>query len=93
MKYAPSMYDPSFAISKKGEKGIVVKMETEIEGLDIHYSFDNSFPDQFYPKYNGPVDVPKDASTMKVITYRNGKPIGRMMVMTRAEMNKRAGIK
>lgn len=68
-------------------------METEIDGLDIHYSFDNSFPDQFYPKYSNPIDVPKDASTMKVITYRNGKPIGRMMVMTREEMNKRAGIK
>lgn len=91
--YAPSIYDPSFTITKKAEKGIVVKMETEIDGLDIHYSFDNSFPDQFYPKYTNPVDVPKDASTMKVITYRDGKPIGRMMVMTREEMNKRAGIK
>ncbi len=93
MKYAPSMYDPSFVITKKGEKGIVVKMETEIDGLDIHYSFDNSLPDQFYPKYTDPIDVPKDASNMKVITYRNGKPIGRMLVMTREEMNKRAGIK
>ena len=68
-------------------------METEIDGLDIHYSFDNSLPDQFYPKYTDPIDVPKDASNMKVITYRNGKPIGRMLVMTREEMNKRAGIK
>lgn len=68
-------------------------METEIEGLDIHYSIDNSFPDQFYPKYSETVEVPKDAAAMKVITYRNGKPIGRMMVMTRAELNKRAAIK
>ncbi|RYF90792.1 MAG: beta-N-acetylhexosaminidase, partial [Chitinophagaceae bacterium] len=82
-----------FTISKKGEKGIVVKMETEIEGLTIHYSFDNSFPDKFYPAYTAPVDVPKDAATMKVITYRDGKPIGRLMVMPREEMNKRAGIR
>ena len=68
-------------------------MTTEIEGLDIHYSFDNSFPDNYYPKYKDPVTVPKDAVTMKVITYRNGKPIGRMMVMPRAEMNRRVGIK
>lgn len=93
MKYAPSMYDPAFEVSKKDQNKVIIKMSTEIDGLDIHYSFDNSFPDQFYPKYSEPVEVPKDAAAMKVITYRNGKPIGRMMVMTRAEMNKRAGIK
>ncbi len=93
MNYAPSMYDPIFKVTKKGSSQVVVEMSTEIEGLDIHYSFDNSFPDNFYPKYSTAVEVPKDAAAMKVITYRNGKPIGRMMVMTRAEMNKRAGIK
>jgi len=92
IKYAPSIYDPSFEITKKGAQ-IIVKMIPEIDGLDIHYSFDNSSPDNFYPKYTEPVVVPKDAANMKVITYRNGKPIGRMMAMTRAELNKRAGIK
>jgi len=92
IKYAPSIYDPGFEISKSGSQ-IIVKMFTEIKGLDIHYSFDNSFPDNFYPNYKEPITVPKDASTMKVITYRNGKPIGRLMVMTREEMNRRAGIK
>ena len=92
IKYAPSIYDPIFEITKK-ESQIMVRMIPEIEGLDIHYSFDNSFPDNFYPRYSSPVAVPKDAVTMKVITYRNGKPIGRMMVFTRAELNKRAGIK
>ncbi|MEP7376639.1 MAG: family 20 glycosylhydrolase [Chitinophagaceae bacterium] len=91
-KYAPSIYDPSFEITKKDSQ-ITVKMIPEIEGLDIHYSFDNSFPDNFYPKYIEPVVVPKDAATMKVITYRNGKPLGRLMVMTRTELNKRAGVK
>lgn len=93
VKYAPSIYDPIFQISKKDSTRVIVKMETEIEGLAIHYSFDNSFPDQFYPKYTAPVEVPKDAVAMKVITYRDGKPVGRMMVMTRAELNKRAKIK
>ena len=92
VKYAPSIYDPAFEITKRDSQ-IIVKMNTEIEGLDIYYSFDNSFPDNFYPEYSEPVVVPKDAATMKVITYRNGNPIGRMMVMTRAELNKRAGIK
>ena len=92
VKYAPSIYDPSFELTKK-DSTITVKMTTEIEGLDVHYSFDNSLPDNYYPKYKEPVIVPKDAAAMKVITYRNGTPIGRMMVMPRAEMNRRVGIK
>ena len=93
VKYAPSMYDAIFEISKKDTATIIVKLSTEIEGLSIHYSFDNSFPDNFYPAYSTPLTVPKDASTMKVITYRDNKPIGRMMVMPVTELKKRAGIK
>ncbi|MBL7743930.1 MAG: family 20 glycosylhydrolase [Chitinophagaceae bacterium] len=93
VKYAPSIYDPIFEFSKKDTATIIVKMSTEIEGLSIHYSFDNSFPDQFYPKYTSSLTVPKDAVAMKVITYRDSKPIGRMIVMPIAEMRKRAGIK
>ncbi len=93
IKYSPALYDPVFKV-KKGEKNLpVIELGTEINGLDIYYSFDNSFPDQFYPKYTQPVTMPKDAGTMKVITYRDGKPIGRMIVITAAELKKRAGIK
>ena len=93
VKYARSMYDPIFEVSKKDTATIVVKLSTEVEGLSIHYSFDNSFPDNFYPAYSSPLTVPKDASFMKVITYRDNKPVGRMMVMPVEELKKRAGIK
>jgi hexosaminidase len=93
VKYAPSMYDPIFTVSKKDSATVAVTLSTEVEGLKIHYSFDNSFPDNFYPAYTAPLKVPKDASFMKVITYRDNKPVGRMMVMPVAELKKRAGIK
>src|SRR5690606_4772656 len=89
IKYSPAMYDPIFEPSRRKDSTIIMKISTEVEDLDIHYSFDNSFPDEFYPKYTGPLEVPKDASTMKVITYRNGKKIGRMIVMTVDEMKRR----
>lgn len=93
IKYSPAIYDPVISVSKKDTTTILVKLETEIEGLSIHYSFDNSFPDNFYPAYKEQLTVPADASTMKLITCRNNKPIGRMMVLTIAELRKRAGIK
>jgi hexosaminidase len=89
IKYAPSMYDPIFDVNKDGEQ-LKVELSTEIDGLDIYYSFDNSFPDRFYPKYTQPVLVPKDAVAMKVITYRGKEPIGRMITMPVAELKKRA---
>jgi hexosaminidase len=93
IKYAPSIYDPQINASKDDAGRLVVKLTPEIDGLNVHYSFDNSFPDQFYPKYDKPITVPKDASTMKVISYRDNKPIGRMMVIQIEDLKKRAGIK
>lgn len=93
IKYSPAIYDPIVSVSKKDSTTILVKLDTEIEGLSIHYSFDNSFPDNYYPLYKEQLTVPRDAATMKLITYRNNKPIGRLMVLTIAELKKRAGIK
>ena len=92
-KYAPSMYDPDFKATKKGTDRVELTLTTELPGLDIHYSFDNSFPDEFYPKYEAPLLVPKDASLLKLVTYRDGVQVGRMIIMPVEELKKRAGIK
>jgi hexosaminidase len=92
-KYAPSMYEPDFKFTKDAKNVISVEMKTEISGLSVHYTFDNSFPDNFYPAYSKPVQVPIDASTLKVITYKDNKPVGRLMVFSIEEMKKRAGVK
>jgi hexosaminidase len=89
-KYAPSVYDPIFKASRSADKQLMIELSTEVEGLDIYYSFDNSFPDRFYPKYTEQLMAPKDASTLKVITYKGRQPVGRMMVMPIDELNKRA---
>jgi len=91
IKYAPSVYDPIFIAKSTADTSIVqVEMSTEIKGLDIRYTFDNSFPDQYYPKYTEPLIVPKDAVMLKVITYRGDKPVGRMISMPVDELKKRA---
>lgn len=93
IKYSPAVYDPTVEVSKKDGGQLVLKLSTEIDGLNIHYSFDNSFPDAYYPKATGPVDVPKDAPQVKLVTSRNGKVIGRTIEITIDELKKRAGVK
>ena len=92
IKYSPSIYDPIF--TAKGTIGnLQVTLATEIEGLDIYYTFDNSFPDKFYPQYSSTLTWPKDAVMLNVITYRKGEPIGRLISVPLSEMKERAGIK
>jgi hexosaminidase len=93
VKYAPSMYDPIFNASKNDDGTLKIEMSTEVPNLQIHYSFDNSFPDQYYPVYTTPLTPPEDAVMLKVITYRGDKLMGRMIAMPISELNKRAGIK
>lgn len=87
-KYSPAMYDPIVKVSSDGDQ-YFVSLTTEIEGLDIHTSFDNSTPDNFYPKYSEPQLIPKDASLMRIITYRDGRPTGRLMSITVDDLKKR----
>ena len=89
IKYAPSVYDPIFKATRNADKTLNVDLTTEVQGLDIYYSFDNSYPDRFYPKYTAPLTVPIDATLLRVITYKGKQPIGRMVNMPIEELNKR----
>ncbi|WP_214229392.1 family 20 glycosylhydrolase [Pedobacter sp. B4-66] len=89
-KYAPSVYDPIFSVSRSADKQLMIELSTEVQGLDIYYSFDNSFPDRFYPKYTEKMTPPKDATTMRVITYKGKQPVGRMLSMPIDELSKRS---
>ncbi len=90
INYAPSMYEPVFTATKDKKGQLQIQLSTEVKGLDIYYSFDNSFPDRFYPKYTVPLTPPKDAVMLKVITYRGKEPVGRTIYMPISEMQKRA---
>jgi hexosaminidase len=88
INYSRSMYDPIITASMDNGK-LSVRMETEIPDIDIYYTFDETFPDDFYPKYKTSITVPKDAASIKVITYRNGKQMGRQIRIPVEELQKR----
>ena len=41
-----------FKFTKDAKNRITVEMKTEISDIKVHYTFDNSFPDNFYPAYS-----------------------------------------
>lgn len=88
IKYSRSMYDPLFKPSMEAGN-IKLAMETELDDLDIHYSFDGSFPDNYYPRYTKPIVIPKDAAQVRVVTYRNGKQMGKIISVSVEDLQKR----
>lgn len=88
IKYSPAIYDPIVTVTKKGED-YYVALDPEIKGLEIYTSFDASTPDNFYPKYTEPQLIPRDAGIMRIITYRDDKPIGRLMSIQVDDLKKR----
>jgi hexosaminidase len=89
VKYARTMFDPVFEVSRDVNDSMLIKLSTEVQGLDIHYSFDNSHPDNFYPVYTQPLLVPKDAVMLKVITYRGNEVMGKQIDMPVSELKRR----
>lgn len=89
-KYAPSVYDPSFEASLTSDGKLKIELGKEVASLDIHYSFDNSFPDNHYPVYSSALTPPKDAVMLKVVTYQDGKQKGRIIAMPLSELRARA---
>jgi hexosaminidase len=90
IKYSRASYDPMFNISRQKDSALKIVLTTEAPDLDIYYSFDNSFPDNFYPRYTTPLIAPKESVMLKVITYKGKTPVGRMLVMPAEEMKRRA---
>ncbi len=90
IKYSPSMYDPIFAVSKTADSTLQIKLSTEVNGLDIYYTVDNTFPDRFSPKYIDPITMPKDAAMLRVVTYKGKEPKGRLITIPISELKNRA---
>jgi hexosaminidase len=90
-KYATTVYEPIFNVRRTPDRNLLITLSTEIDGLDIYYSFDHSSPDRFYPKYTSPLVPPIDSKYLKVITYKGKTQVGRIITMPIEELEKRAG--
>ena len=90
INYSKAMYDAILKVSMKDGK-MWVEMEPEISGLDIYYTIDGTMPDNFSPKYTQPVLIPEGPVTLRVVSYRNGSPIGHMIILTPDLLKRRTG--
>ncbi|MFY7826412.1 MAG: beta-N-acetylhexosaminidase [Flectobacillus sp.] len=90
INYSRSVYDPLVRTMKEGAN-LKIEMLSEIKGLDLYYTFDGTNPDAFSPKYQSKLDIPKNASFLKIQSYRGGKPIGQRLSIPVKSLYDRAG--
>ncbi len=91
INYAVSYRDAIIKTSKDEAGNLLISLSTEVEGLQLFYTFDNTYPDNYSTLYKPgeKLSIPKDADTFRVVTYRYGKLYGRIITVPVAELVKR----
>ena len=89
VKYSLSMYDPIVTPVKDNGDSMKIELSTEAPGLTLYYTFDGTDSDNFYPEYKGvPLDIPKGATEIRIISYRRDRKMGKQINYTLAELRK-----
>lgn len=90
VNYSRYFYDAIVSGVRKADKTLQVKLSAELDDLKIYYAFDDTDPDQYYPMYKGiALDIPKGAQNLRIVTYRDGKQMGRILKIPVTELERR----
>ena len=88
VNFSKAVYDAIVRTYKKDGK-LMLELASEVSGLDVYYTLNGTMPDDHASKYVQPVEVPDGPVTLRVITYRNGKPIGHLITLDRRTLEQR----
>ncbi|KAB5348923.1 family 20 glycosylhydrolase [Bacteroides salyersiae] len=90
VNYARSIYDPIIYPHWDKERQLKIAMKTEIEGLSLFYTFDNTIPDIYSNMYTDTLSIPQNASMLRVAAYKGQEQAGRLIDITIDALKKRA---
>lgn len=91
INYARSMYNAIITPYQTENKTVLIELSSELSDLDIYYTFDNTTPDRFSAQYTEALSIPKDATWLRVVTYRDKEPVGKVITLDTKELIKRSG--
>ncbi len=83
-----AVYDPIIKIYKLGAK-TMCELSCETSNTDIYYTLNNTFPNKKSTKYTVPFEIPNTKISLKTTTFKDGKPLGRLIYLTKEELDKR----
>jgi len=89
INYSKAVYDP-IIYTKKIKNEYWIHMEKEISNMEIFYTLDGTMPDQYSHRYDTPFILPPGPITLRTKTFRKSLPLGHLIILDRAELEKRA---
>ncbi|MBU2904100.1 family 20 glycosylhydrolase [Arenibacter algicola] len=90
INYSKSIYDPIITPVKNKDGIMKITFSSDVKGLDFFYTLNGTRPDDFSNRYKQqPVDIPKGASQVWVVSYRDGKPCGESLSISIDELRRR----
>jgi hexosaminidase len=84
-----AVYEPVVEVKKEGEK-YFLHLKTYWPGAEVYYSLNNTYPVKYSSKYEGPVEIPNGDLKLRTQTIKDGKELGRELIIPREDLIKRA---
>ena len=85
-----AVLDPEVKVYRKDNK-LMCELKNSVPNSEIFYTIDNTYPVKFGQKYIGAFEIPAGKLNLRTQTFKNGKPISRELLISRTELDKRAG--
>ncbi len=83
-----AVYDPIIKVYKQGDK-MMCELLCETPNTTIYYTLNSTFPNKKSAVYTTPFEIPNTKVVLRTITFRDGKPLGRLLHIPKAELDLR----
>jgi hexosaminidase len=86
---AKTIFEPEVSVKKENGK-TMISLSNDVKNAEIYFSVDNTYPVNFSKKYAGPFEKPEGNYNLRTQVFRNGKALGRELIIPAADLEKRA---
>ncbi len=90
INYSRSYLNPFVTVQRQAAGILEILLSHGLAGTDLFYTTDNTIPDSLSARYLQPFVFPKGADRLRVVAYRDGKPVGRLLDIPLADLAARA---
>jgi len=86
---AKTIYEPKVKVKMEGGK-LMCTLDKSFDDIEMRYTIDNTYPVGLGQTYSDTFEVPQGDLKLRAQSYRDGQPIGRMLIIDRKDLEARA---
>ncbi|SHG30156.1 beta-N-acetylhexosaminidase [Pedobacter caeni] len=91
INYSKAAFDVLATAKLDQQQQLLVDLGTDIDGLDIYYTLDNTNPDASGIRYNGtPIVIPGSIYQLRAQSFKGNTAMGKLLIAPREALEKRA---